>query len=829
MLAVALAAALVVGASATTYAASDGASAPPAGTHPQADESTGGEGPEGGTTPEPQPPDAVLLTADADPHEARINELYEVDWYRFVARPGQDYWIVANVAGEDAGIDVDLLVLLYDTAGAPAEVAGMRIYGELRWVRLVDAEAGTYYVRVAVESPAASHVGAYGIEVRTIDDDHGNTAADGTVIDLASALEYSGKVDYESDVDWLVFNAEEGDLYNVAVSGWTNPWLYMVVPESETKSGSDEAPAVESLGDKPWRVETSGLYALRISYDPDIDQYPGDYSVTFEVLTDDHPNVPSNTAPLRVGGRTVAVADHSSDEDWFHVELTEGESYVVEISAPGQGQADIEVGLYGVAGVSLYNRIAEPTMHRLSLSLVMHRSRRVWQPSESGTYLVHVRAYPGRPRAVYPVEYVLTIRSRPLDDHADGPERATALRPDTWVEANLDLVGDEDWYRFAARAGVAYTVEYSIRADEGGEYVSPDAEYVKSDHQYGDPYVGAYFLDGDWGFDGAAGHAYATTGDRYVVFSSSRPRQLEDIDYRFRLVEHERVDYADSRVGTRRISVDETVVGSATSEDSDWFSFDAEQGGIYTFSSGQLQSQYGKLPIVVFDGTGEVPSLNRSFPYVSDRRPGSGVELWTAPEAGRYWIRISGKWSAPHVYRMGMTFTPIEEDDHGDDAAGASVVALVPQDPVTGGETSVPDPTRIGAQGVVHADVEGRLGSLLDTDVFALRLERGVKYRITPRAPVPGCWRAATGRGASDHAARTGARPLLVVELQRERGLHSVGWGDPTQHSVDVEPDDRICADRLGHVPPSRLRRAPILPGPGGAQLWLQGGGSAGG
>ncbi len=324
-------------------------------TAPRADEPSGGQDEEESTTPDPPPGDAVLLTVDAEPHEARIDELYEVDWYRFTAVRGQDYWILADTTREGSWIDVDIVVSLHDASGAAVEVARENHHNELRWLLLTDADAGTYFIRVGVDPTRINDAGAYGIEVRAVDDDHGNSAAEATEIDLTAASEFTGRMDYANDQDWLVFGARAGDIYRLTATGPIDAWLHSVraagdgdgVEVDQLESwGTSRSESGPDLG--PWHFEESGRYAVAVRDEAGRQNYPGDYTLTFERLTDDHSNTPDVTGALSVGRETVAVLDYRGDEDWFGVDLVEGNQYVVAVSSPGDEAPSLKVVVYGV-------------------------------------------------------------------------------------------------------------------------------------------------------------------------------------------------------------------------------------------------------------------------------------------------------------------------------------------------------------------------------------------------------------------------------------------------------------------------------------------------
>jgi len=354
---------------------------------------------------------------------------------------------------------------------------------------------------------------------------------------------------------------------------------------------------------------------------------------------------------------------------------------------------------------------------------------RPWRFAEAGRYAVSVRDEAGRQS--YPGDYTLTFE-RLRDDHADQRAGSTPLRPGVWLEGTLETLGDEDWYGFSAAAGVPYTVEYELRAEGSEDFGPPENFYDGND-------VAVYFIDDDWGFSGVAGYAFATAGTQHVLVTTTEWADGRPWDYRLRLVEHERVDHGADRGSARALAIGETVVGSATSADPDWFYFEAPDPGIYVIST--MQSRDAMFGVAVLDGSAEAP---RPIPGFGLPEQGALLvtEYFSVKAAGRHWIRITAKWAAPFVYRLSMARTAIEADEHADEAAGATPVPLAPPEPgrepsketagTTTGTSTTEDPV-----GVTYGQAGGRLASSGDVDMFALELRRGVKYRIVPSATRP--------------------------------------------------------------------------------------------
>ena len=683
-------------------------------------------------TPEPPPRYAVILTVDADPYEARIDELYEVDWYRFTAVAGQDYWILADTSRGGSWIDVDIVLSLHDATGAAVELAAENHLNELRWLLLTGAEAGTYYLRVGTDPNPIDRVGAYGIEVRAIDDDHGNSAAEATEIHLA-AVEYTGRMDYEDDQDWLAFDARAGDIYRVTATGADDVHLYSV----RSSGGGIEVERLERWGtfrgvygldSRPWRFAEAGRYAVSVRDEVGRQSYPGDYTLTFERLRDDHSNTPEDTKALAVGRETAAVLDYRGDEDWFHVQLVDGDRYMLEVSSPGDGVPDLEVVVYGTDSAT-YGDSYALNGHSLSYP---DASRLLWTAIGTGRHRVQVRDTARWDSTIHPVGYGITVSRRAPDDHADQRDGSTPLRPGVWLEGTLDALGDEDWYRFSAAAGVPYTVEYELRA-EGSEDFGPPEDFFHGND------VAVYFIDDSWGFSGAAGYAFTTAGEQHVLVTTAEWADGRQWEYRLRLVEHERVDDGDDRRSAGALAIGETVVGSATSADPDWFHFEAPESGIYAITS--TRSGSAVFDVTVLDDSTELPTPIPGF-GLSTQGAVVASDFFSVPSAGRYWIRITAKWAAPFVYRLSMERQAIEADDHADETAGATPVPLAPPEP--GQEpreeragTTTETTTTEGPAGVTYGQAVGRLESYGDVDMFALELRRGVKYRIVPSATRP--------------------------------------------------------------------------------------------
>lgn len=754
-------------------------------------------GASGHTTDPVPPPNAVVIAVDTPPHETRLEAFDEVHWYRFDAVEGQDYWIVLDTGGNRSLPPVDAWLSLHDATGARVDVASASDDDELRWKYLAGARETTYFIRVVTDWRSHVLTGNYGLTVHAIDDDHGDTPAKGTAVDLARATSLAGTIDHQDDMDWFRFSAEAGDLYRITAPDTVEMNLQLLFATGDdagdgsaaaggrelTQWGTDRGP--DDLEGKPWLFSVSGRYAMSIEALPgERGEYPRPYAVDFEMLTDDHSNTPPGATPLPVGEEILASHDYRLDEDWFSVDLVDGERYVAELSRSDHSSSDLWIDLFGSArevgpSISWQDRYVSAG----------GGTEMVWRATETGPHLARVTDSSNGPGGRFPDEYTVVVRRRPPDDHADVWTGATSLLVGVWTEGTLEFPGDLDWYRFPARGGALYAIEYQLRAWDAAEFASP------TDTAMGFA-ASPYFVDEDGAVLAIEGYFNESGDTRHLVFLNEPHDADGGFDYRFRLVEHERerVDHADDRAGARSLRAGETVAGEASKDDSDWFAFKAQAGDIYSIST--VSREPGAIAIEVLDDEAQVPALNRRFGRWGDRWSEAGYEFWMAPESGTHWVRVLGRSSGSEVYGLTLTRPALAEDDHGDTSADATLLAPSPTIARLAALGLSPEDAASAAGGRLRvATARGRLESFADIDWFKIDLRRGVKYHITS---------AAKGSHSS-------ALPTIDAEFGLWDGDSFVGRGRTIEYVPTVTGTHFLVAE--GVLPPA-------MPGvPGGLPL----------
>ena len=211
-----------------------------------------------------------------------------------------------------------------------------------------------------------------------VDDDHANSSADATATRVGESA--GGSLEYDGDIDYFVFDAVEGEFYELSVSPGTledpavtlydadGMWL-----DHNDDSGSSLAPllfwSADSTG--PLYVEVGG-YGI------------GSYTLTVAVsdVDDDHANSSASATATRVGEAAGGSLEYDGDVDYFVFDAVEGEVYQIDVE-PGTLE-DPTVALYDADGWQLdYNDDSRGSL----------APRLLWPASSSGPRYVEVGGY----------------------------------------------------------------------------------------------------------------------------------------------------------------------------------------------------------------------------------------------------------------------------------------------------------------------------------------------------------------------------------------------------------------------------------------------------
>ena len=141
----------------------------------------------------------------------------------------------------------------------------------IRWFAWKAPAHEVYYVSVS----GWEHTGAYALTVVPVTDDHGDSAASATALDVGKSVE--GNMDYQDDVDYIKFRAEGGLTYRIEIFPGTLPGATIELYDSASRAlavgwdrvniaCSDCGEEWEKNARKPivWQAPSSGDYYITV-------------------------------------------------------------------------------------------------------------------------------------------------------------------------------------------------------------------------------------------------------------------------------------------------------------------------------------------------------------------------------------------------------------------------------------------------------------------------------------------------------------------------------------------------------------------------------------
>ena len=273
-------------------------------------------------------------------HEIEVGESVEgvighwddQDYFKFTANRGQVYRIEASPRLDGDRPDM----VLHSPSGALREVRA----GHILWSAPTQ---GDYYISVEVLYNV--RVGPYTLTVASIDDtadDHGDGAANATGLSIGETV--GGAFDYEFDIDYFKFSAEEGQGYRIEM-GHT-------LPAPDLTLFARDGFTLESLekythGDSDvyrllWMATEAGTYYLEVNNGWATDEYT--ITVTaVEAVPDDHGDDAETATDISIGETVEGFMDYEFDLDYFRFMANEGEEYLIQVDHQTLGHSRVKV------------------------------------------------------------------------------------------------------------------------------------------------------------------------------------------------------------------------------------------------------------------------------------------------------------------------------------------------------------------------------------------------------------------------------------------------------------------------------------------------------
>ena len=277
-----------------------------------------------------------------------------------------------------------------------------------------------------------------------IQDDQPDRITDATVIQVGHSL--IAAVDYDYDVDFFAFVAEEGTIYQIGVGLGTledaTISLYGPFPEYDElyTASSHEDSQTASLY---WQSPITDMVFVSVYGEGGT----GDYSFFVNVvnLDDDHANVRGKGTALAVGQEAGGELEFYGDVDAFRLDAQEGTVYEITMDLWTLEEASLYVeDIYG----NLVGSTAPDTRRNKG------RASAVWKSETPGFHYIIVEGHSTG-------TYSLSARAW-QDDHGDSSETATALQVGEFLKSRIDTMQDIDYFVFQAQEEASYLIESEL-------------------------------------------------------------------------------------------------------------------------------------------------------------------------------------------------------------------------------------------------------------------------------------------------------------------------------------------------------------------------------
>ena len=439
--------------------------------------------------------------------------------------------------------------------------------------------------------------------VDDVTDDHGDSASDSTAATVGESVQ--GRLDYDGDVDFFVFQAVQGELYQIDVALATlfdaKLTLYDADERFQVRAGDD-------FGDPPapriiWTAPASGSYYVALSDDCTFDPCIGSYTLTvgLSVIIDDHADDTQNATAISVGEAIEGVIDYDGDSDYFRFTAESGQIYQIDMEL-----GTLEGPYFALLGSDGWQLVSNELLGE------SEPLRIIGAVQESGEYYVQVSSWRGDTGS-----YTLTVSlSDIVDDHADEVDGATAISVGETTGGAIDYEGDSDVFRFTVEAGQIYQIDVELGTLENSylSLLNSDGYEFESNDDHGESKAsritwlakesGDYYLRVSPAWDGGTG-SYTLTVDRGSANAISAGVATDGV-----------IEY---------------------DGDSGIFRFQAKAGQLY-----MLDVTLGTLSdssMTIYDASGVRLEDNDDYEDSFASRI-----FWEAPVAGDYYVEVESDW-----------------------------------------------------------------------------------------------------------------------------------------------------------------------------------------
>jgi Bacterial Ig domain/RTX calcium-binding nonapeptide repeat (4 copies) len=393
------------------------------------------------------------------PLEGAFDLRHDLDYFRVTLTQGQRYFFKMIGTGAQP-VDGANLELFAPSGASLAFDFGLNNSGGAQFA-VVAPVSGTFSLLATFGGRTFGNnpdIGTYTVNYSAVAlDDHADLRAQGTALAVGATL--PGRFDLNLDLDYFRVNMVAGQRYLFKMSGagaqpledtqmtlFSPGGEYLVADSgASTDGGSVFAYVARESGTHYLLAEASKV----LSNEP---RPAGSYAVgVTSVALDDHADVAAQGTLLTLSNTVAGVFDLRHDDDYFRINLVQGQRYHFTMSASGADPVRI-----------LTAQLFDPdnTLRKLDFGFVSGAGagdnivRFAFTAAQSGTHFL--RANTQRNDDSDTGSYSVRVSSVALDDHSDLMTQGTPLAVGSTLAGQFDLRQDDDYFRVSLVGGQRY-------------------------------------------------------------------------------------------------------------------------------------------------------------------------------------------------------------------------------------------------------------------------------------------------------------------------------------------------------------------------------------
>lgn len=377
----------------------------------------------------------------------------DTDWYRFSARTGQTYQITLSGA-DGANALGDPLLRVLDRDGNEIATNDDSEYGLDSALAFTPQRSGDVFIDARAYADA--YAGDYVLNITAERAPRDNISAERyTRGSIRVDQTLQGTLDFDADRDWYRIRLQEGQSYRFTLRSdgdnpLSDPYVRLHNPAGEEAAYDDDGgDGLNSYLE--FTAPSSGVYF--VSAGAFADSGTGGY--TLSAMAGDIPASQSTDAALSADGDyRQGVLSPAGDRDWYHIDLTEGQSIRVGMESPQQADAlgDPYLVLYGPDG----SEVARDDDGGDGLNAFLE-----YQAVQSGPHYIEARGFSDDAQGAYGIGVI----AGEIGDSADNADYLTANGEGRM--STLGQAGDVDWFMIDVIEGRPYRFNV-IGLEEGG-------------------------------------------------------------------------------------------------------------------------------------------------------------------------------------------------------------------------------------------------------------------------------------------------------------------------------------------------------------------------